>query len=154
MRSGRQASGRRPIRTSEPIGTNPQARNARSDWALPGDTWAQHRLARAERGEAGADQPPAVAGPPPPRVEQLDGHLAAPGEAAAEHDEPGVVAVHLDVAPVLACPLHTRVVVEVVRAAAAPGRSRRGPTSTASSEPISPPGPAMRRSTSGCDAPP
>ena len=31
------------MRTSEPIGTKPQARNARSDAALPGATWAQQR---------------------------------------------------------------------------------------------------------------
>ena len=30
-------------RTSDAIGTKPQARNARSDAALPGATWAQHR---------------------------------------------------------------------------------------------------------------
>ena len=31
------------IRTSDPIGTKPQARNARNDAAFPGATWAQHR---------------------------------------------------------------------------------------------------------------
>ena len=142
------------MRTSEPIGTKPQARNARSDWALPGATWAQHGSPGASGGQPGADQAAAVAGAAAGRVEQLDGHLAAADEAAADDDEPGVVTVDLDVPAVVARPADAWVVVDVVASRAARGPISPRPTSTTSSEPISPPGPATRRSTSGCDAPP
>ena len=70
-----------------------------------------------QRGQAGADQPPAVAGPPGrSRVEQLDRQLAPVDQPAADDDEPDVVAVHLDVVAVGERPTDARVVVEVVAA--------------------------------------
>ena len=47
--SSRLRAQREVISTSLPIGTNPQARNARSDAALPGDTWAHTRSPGAAR---------------------------------------------------------------------------------------------------------
>ena len=62
---GHPSSGR--IRTSEPIGVKPQARNALSEAALPGETWAKHHspgsiAASAPRMSRRPAPDPAVAG--------------------------------------------------------------------------------------------
>ena len=141
------------ISTSEPTGTNPQARNARNDAALPGATWAQQRSPGRRRARpAPINRRPWP--PPARRVEQLDGQLAPTDEARAR-----------------ARRARRRRRTPRRRGGGAPpggrGGARRdrravptvGPgravaTSTTSRLPTCPSGPASQRSTSGCDAPP
>ena len=114
----------RRCRTPRPAsaGSGPPSRSARTRRpGTPAATGVARRrpgpsTARpAAGGEAGADQPPAVTGAAAGgRVEQLDGQLAAADQPAAERRPARVVAVHLDVAAVVARPPHARVVVEVV----------------------------------------
>ena len=108
-------------------GTNPQARNARSDAALPGATWAQHRSPAGTRRQAGPDQPPAVAAVLCSGSCRSTDELPSADEPAPGDDEPVVVAVHLDVAPVVTGPPHPRVVVEVGPRRPAPARARPWP---------------------------
>ena len=85
---------REVISTSLPIGTKPQARNARSDAALPGETWAHTRspegtTARPARSRARPRTAVAIGG-----VVQLDRELEPSDKAAAERQQAAVVAEH------------------------------------------------------------
>ena len=142
------------MRTSEQIGTKPQARNARSDAAFPGATWAQHRSPGIERGQSGPDQAAAMALARRAGVEQLDGELPPAGESSTEHDEADVVAEDREVGPIAGRPTDPRMVVEI---GAAGQRRARGALGDEHDVEAADPAAGARRAiatTGGLDAPP
>ena len=104
---------REVISTSLPIGTNPHARNARSDAALPGETWAHTSSPGGATARPARDQRPAGTAAAIGPVVQLDRELEPTGEAAAERQQPAVVAEHPHLATMGAGTLDAWVVVEI-----------------------------------------
>ena len=112
--------------TSLPIGTNPHARNARSDRAFPAATCAQHHSPSATR-----SSPARISRRPAPAdgvvgVEELDRELPPVDETSAEDGEAIVGAEHLDVAPVADRAAHPGVIELIVAPLERAGRVRAG----------------------------
>ena len=141
---------------SAPIGTKPQLRNARSDAALPGATWANTDLARRHHARALLEiRSPAGAGQDGRRTPRPTSPTGRPG--------PRPIVTRPVASPYTgtsrrcaARPDDAWVVVEIValgQTAFAPvtGPGRRGPRRAL---PIQPCGPGQPTHTSGCDAPP
>ena len=102
------------ISTSLPIGTNPRTRNARSDAALPGDTWAHTRSPGSGDGKTAEDHRPAGTAAAIGPVVQLDRELESTGEAATERHQPAVVAEHPHLATVSPGTFDAWVAIEIV----------------------------------------
>ena len=118
--------------------------------ATPGPTPVRRR----RDGKAGDDQRAAGTAAAIGPVVQLDRELQSTGEAAAERQQTAVVAEHPHVATMERGPARRVGGGRGRRAPASRSPGRAVATSTTSSEPIQPSGPASHRSTSGCVQPP